>query len=129
MPRARWALYRRRYTHALTHPGPASEASSAGGTATGALARDQSEDFPPVVKLFTPDGAASWLLSELDPDDPDLAFGLCDLGLGAPALGYVRLSELDALRGGLGLPVERDRHFRGSKPLSAYLAAALAGVN
>ena len=91
--------------------------------------RDQSEDFPPVVKLFTPDGAASWLLSELDPDDPDLAFGLCDPGLGAPELGYVRLSELEALRGGLGLPVERDRHFRGSEPLSAYLAAALAGVN
>ena len=91
--------------------------------------RDQSEDFPPVVKLFTPDGAATWLLTELDPDDPDLAFGLCDLGLGAPELGYVRLSELEALRGGLGLPVERDRHFSGTEPLSAYLAAALAGVN
>jgi hypothetical protein len=92
-------------------------------------AQGEDEDLPPVVKLFTPDGAATWLLSELDPDDPDLAFGLCDLGLGFPELGYVRLSELEALRGGLGLPVERDRHFRGTEPLSAYLAAALAGVN
>ena len=50
--------------------------------------------------------------------------GLCDQGLGAPELGYVRLSELEALRGGLGLPVERDRHFSGTEPLSAYLAAA-----
>ena len=31
----------------------------------------------PVLKLFTPDGAATWLLTELDPDDPDIAFGLC----------------------------------------------------
>lgn len=35
----------------------------------------------PVVKLFTPDAAASWLLSEASRDDPNIAFGLCDLGL------------------------------------------------
>lgn len=31
------------------------------------------EDFDPkpVVKLFTPDGACTWLLTELDPEDPD----------------------------------------------------------
>ena len=34
-------------------------------------------DHQPVVKLFTPWGAATWLLSELDPDEPDHAFGLC----------------------------------------------------
>ena len=29
-------------------------------------------DHKPVVKLFTPDaGAATWLLTEIDPDDPD----------------------------------------------------------
>lgn len=40
----------------------------------------------PVVKLFTPDAGATWLLTELDPDDHDIAFGLCDLGLGYPEL-------------------------------------------
>ena len=45
-------------------------------------------DFVPVVKLFTPDPGAIWLLTELDPDDADTAFGLCDLGLGCPELGY-----------------------------------------
>lgn len=34
-------------------------------------------DFYPVVKLFTPDATCTWLLTEIDPDDPDLAFGLC----------------------------------------------------
>lgn len=69
-------------------------------------------DPVPVVKLFTPDAGATWLLTELDPDDPDLAFGLCDLGIGSPELGSVRLSEIAEIRGRLGLPVERDRHFK-----------------
>lgn len=81
-------------------------------------------DHPPVVKLFTPDGAAIWLISEVDPDDPDRLFGLCDLGLGFPELGYVSLTEITELRGKLGLPVERDRHFVADKPMSAYAAEA-----
>jgi hypothetical protein len=68
-------------------------------------------DHRPVVKLFVPDGAATWLLTECDPDDPDRLFGLCDLGLGFPELGYVSLTEITELRGKLGLPVERDLHF------------------
>jgi Protein of unknown function (DUF2958) len=81
-------------------------------------------DFYPVVKLFTPDANATWLLTELVPEDPDLAFGLCDLGVGFPELGYVRLSELEQLRGPLRLPVERDRHFTASQTISQYAEAA-----
>ncbi|HCK85138.1 MAG TPA: transposase [Hyphomonadaceae bacterium] len=77
-------------------------------------------DPHPVVKLFTPDAGATWLLTELDPDDPDIAFGLCDLGLGYAELGSVRLSEIESVRGKLGLPVERDLYFEADKPLSAY---------
>jgi hypothetical protein len=77
-------------------------------------------DFKPVVKLFTPDAGATWLLTELDPGDPDIAFGLCDLGVGFPELGSVRLSEIAEVRGRLGLPVERDRHFVADKTISAY---------
>lgn len=78
----------------------------------------------PVVKLFEPDAQATWLLTELDPNDPDIAFGLCDLGFGSPELGSVRISEIECLRGGLGLPVERDIAFAPDKPLSAYAAVA-----
>lgn len=81
-------------------------------------------DFHPVVKLFTPDGAATWLLTELYPTAPHIAFGLCDLGVGFPELGNVSLTELGALRGTLGLPVERDLHFVARKPLSAYASEA-----
>jgi hypothetical protein len=81
-------------------------------------------DFRPVVKLFTPDAACTWLLTETDPEDPDIAFGLCDLGLGFPELGSVRLSEIAAVRGRLGLPVERDLSFTATKTLSQYAADA-----
>jgi hypothetical protein len=76
-------------------------------------------DFKPVVKLFTPDAQCTWLLTELDPDG-GLAFDLCDLGMGCPELGYVSLAELSTVRGKLGLPVERDRHFLADKTISAY---------
>lgn len=61
---------------------------------------------------------------ELDPEDPDIAFGLCDLGMGFPELGSVRVSELAAARGRLGLSVERDVHFEAERTLSFYAAAA-----
>lgn len=85
-------------------------------------------DPPPVVKLFTPDAGATWLLCEIDPNDHDHAFGLCDLGLGCPELGYVSLAELETVRGRLGLPIERDQHFEATKSISAYAREArLAG--
>jgi hypothetical protein len=81
--------------------------------------QDQALDFKPVVKLFTPDAQCTWLLTEID-ESTDLAFGLCDLGMGEPELGYVSLTELRAVRGKLGLPIERDLHFHADKPISAY---------
>ncbi|RVC60517.1 DUF2958 domain-containing protein, partial [Mesorhizobium sp. M2A.F.Ca.ET.046.02.1.1] len=56
-------------------------------------ASDTETDHVPVVKLFDPTGAATWLLSELDADG-DTLFGLCDLGFGFPELGSVSLAEL-----------------------------------
>ena len=51
-------------------------------------------DFEPVVKLFNPCGAATRLLTEIDPDDASAAWGLCDLGMGFPELGTVSRNEL-----------------------------------
>lgn len=81
-------------------------------------------DPPPVLKLFTPDAGATWLLAEVDPDDETRAFGLCDLGQGFPELGYVSLDELEGLRGAWGLRIECDLHFVADKPISAYARAA-----
>jgi len=78
----------------------------------------------PVVKLIMPGTDATWLLCELEPDDHDIAFGLCDLGMGFPELGCVRLSELESVRGLLGISVERVESWRAMGPISAYLDAA-----
>jgi len=93
--------------------------------ANGQLSRAQGAvDHYPVVKLFTPDAQATWLLSELYPDDEDVAFGLCDLGMGFPELGDVRLSDIAKYRGLCNLPVERDLHFTATQPITAYAAQA-----
>jgi hypothetical protein len=91
-----------------------------------ARAQGQGVDPVPVVKLFTPDAHATWLLTELDPADGDTAFGLCDLGLCMPALGTVRLSDLETIRGPQELPVQRDRHFTPRFKLSEYTRRAQA---
>jgi hypothetical protein len=82
------------------------------------------KDFMPVVKLFCPWGGATLLLTELHPNDPDIAFGLCDLGTGFPELGSVRLSEIAAVTGPGGLRIERDLWFHANKTLSAYAEEA-----
>ena len=78
----------------------------------------------PVVKLFTPDAGCTWLLSELDPGEPDIAFGLCDLGLGLLQLGYMSISEIASIRGRLGFPVERNPYFMARKSLLDYFKDA-----
>lgn len=95
-----------------------------GHATAAATLQDRSIDHYPVVKLFTPDANATWLLTELDPRDDTRAFGLCDLGLGLPELGYVSLYELESVRGPLGLRVERDLYFEADRTLSAYASLA-----
>ena len=80
-------------------------------------------DHKPVVKVFAPWSNAKWLITEIIPDDDDdevIAFGLCDMGVGHPEMGYIPLSELEALRGPYGFKLERDRHFTPEKSLSKY---------
>ena len=85
--------------------------------------RDRDADHVPLVKLFNPVGAATWLVTELDADG-DCLFGLADLGFGCPELGSFSLTELQALRLPFGLAIERDLYFRTTQPLSAWAAAA-----
>lgn len=78
----------------------------------------QERDFYPVCKLFLPWTSGTWLLTEID--DDGLAFGLADLGMGCPELGYISIDEIWEIRGPAGLRVERDVHWQATKPLSEY---------
>lgn len=73
-----------------------------------------------VLKCFTPDSSFSWFIVEgSQQEDGDWLFfakvvsHLCSDG----ELGYVLLSQLEEVRGGLNMPVERDLYWE-SKPLS-----------
>lgn len=70
---------------------------------------------PVVVKFFTPDAQCTWFILDgsREPNGDWRLFGLCDLGMGCPELGYVMLSELQAIRGQFRLPVERDISWTG----------------
>jgi hypothetical protein len=89
-----------------------------------ARAAGRSIDPLPVVRLFTPDAHATWLLAALDPADGDSAWGLIDLGIGMPDLGVVKLSDLAAIVGPRQQPILRDQYFHASRPLSEYVRLA-----
>ena len=82
-------------------------------------AKGECFDPPPVVKLFNPVGAATWLATELA-EDGDTLFGLADLGFGCPELGYFSLSEIRAIRLPYGLWIERDLSFESAFPLTVW---------
>ena len=68
------------------------------------------------AKCFTPDSSFSWFVTEGSPvrgqnnDVVDyILFGLVDGQF--KELGYFRLSELESVRGPMGLPIERDLYW------------------
>src|ERR1700730_8725390 len=69
--------------------------------------QEHEEDPLVICKFFTPDSNWTWYPYEFDGED--LFFGLI-YGL-ETHLGYFSLHELEAARGPLGLPIERDIHF------------------
>ena len=61
-----------------------------------------------LIKFFTPDSNWTWYATEFNGDD--ILFGFV-IGF-EPEFGYFSLSELESVRGPLGLPIERDLHFK-----------------
>jgi hypothetical protein len=74
------------------------------------------------VKYFTPDSSWTWYVLEFDGKDTFFGYvdGIC------PELGYFSLSELERIRGPLGLKVERDLYWK-PKPLSEVKKEVMAG--
>jgi hypothetical protein len=87
-----------------------------------ALYSQENNPDPMVMcKFFTPDAGWTWYAIEgswvdangyYDTDKPKVDFLFFGLVSGLEVeLGYFSLSELTSIRGGLGLPVERDLYF------------------
>ncbi len=79
----------------------------------------------PYLKLFDPTGSATWLITEYD-KTTQMLYGLCDLGMGFPELGYVSLDEIKSVKGHFGLGIERDMYWTPDKTLREYTAIASA---
>jgi len=69
------------------------------------------------LRLFTPDSSWTWQITEgspiTDAQDNEVDFQFFGLVEGqCKELGYVNLSELESVRGPMGLPIERDLHWK-----------------
>lgn len=62
-----------------------------------------------IAKFFDPCGSWSWYVMNQDPEDPDYLWGIVD-GF-AVEMGSFSLSELESVKGALGLGIERDLYF------------------
>ncbi len=92
--------------------------------------KNRDQDHSPVARFFATCSPATWILNEAEliyDDDGNLVdvscFGLCDLGMGHPELGYVSLTELiETSRKRFPLQIERDLHFNPhGKPISTFV--------
>lgn len=86
--------------------------------------QEKGKDHIPVVKLFLRNTGCIWLITEIDPENLYLGFGLYDLADGSPKLGNIDLSTVTKMTNNDGLPVERDIYFTGKYPISMYETAA-----
>ena len=83
-------------------------------------------DHVPVVKIIDPGSPATWLLTEIRPDDPDMLYGLIHdvRNEQTPELGYLSLARLLSDYGRLGEPLRYDPDFAPRYPVSVYRTAA-----
>ena len=72
----------------------------------------------PICKFFNPCGAATWIIFGRDEENPDILFGVADLGFGLVEAGTISLSELQNTKLMFGLGIERDLHFYPDEELT-----------
>ena len=72
-----------------------------------------------VAKFFNPTGIGTWYATEYKPEEK-MFFGYVSLfGDECDEWGYFSLTELESVRGLMGLGIERDLHC-GEKPISQF---------
>ena len=88
--------------------------------------RGRELDHVPVVKIIDPGSPATWLLTEIRPDDPDVVYGLLHdvRNERSPELGYTSLAALASSHGRFREPLECDPDFAPRYPVSVYAKAA-----
>ncbi|GAA3913589.1 DUF2958 domain-containing protein [Chitinophaga oryziterrae] len=80
-------------------------------------------DLHPVAKLTMPGHAFSWLLTDIDPQDPNVGYGLYIEFDGFIAYGSVDLKELLTIKDEMGFGIENDPSFNAKFSLEVYKSA------
>lgn len=75
----------------------------------------------PICKFFNPSGAETWLIFAREHDEPDILWGLADLGMDCIEYGTISLSELESIKLAFGLKIERDFLFTPKKHTNGEL--------
>lgn len=80
----------------------------------------------PILKLFTPWGAGTWLVTG---EEDGILYGWGDLGMQCVEWGGLfSREEVEAIRGPFGLKIERDLHFKDDGVKNYGELETLAGV-
>lgn len=88
------------------------------------LSEQESENQIPIVRLHIPGKEAYWLFSCIISDTEQMAYGIFEIGLGNPELGYFDLNEIAELKFKGGLELENDLQFKGERSLMKYAEIA-----
>jgi len=80
----------------------------------------------PLCKLFTPWGAATWLITGIE---GGILHGFADLGMGCVEFGGIdTLEELESIKGPFGLKIERDLFWTPKPEMNYFELDSLAGI-
>lgn len=83
-------------------------------------------NMTPIVKLFCPWGAGTWLLTG---EEDGILYGYADLGMGCVEWGGIAsLEELESIRGPFGLKLERDLYWSHEEGVNYLDMDSLVGV-
>jgi len=85
--------------------------------------QENNKDPLVVAKLFDPYGAATWYLTEYDPEEKIAFVYVVDLVPGIHELGNISIEEIESIEFAPGVPrIEQDLHFE-QKTLSEIKAS------
>lgn len=83
----------------------------------------------PALKIFNPHGPGLWLISELDPSEPDHLYALFETYNRKPCLGWISREHLEDCRVQYSnhyVPLQSDRTFEPKATIDIYARAARA---
>lgn len=85
-----------------------------------------SDGMVPICKLFTPWSDATWLITGIE---GGILYGFADLGMGCVEWGGIAsVEELEAIKGPLGMTIERDLYWQPKEGVNYFELETLAAI-